>query len=196
MLTPNDITNKKFTTSHLKSGYVQDEVDEFLDEVRDAYEGALGDLARHREALDRYRNASAAAETTAIPTVTVAAPRPAPASDFDAMALLLENAQRTAEQLTNEAAVKAATKAHDAEAEASTVKAAAQVEAQRIVGEAQAEADRLGREAETARHAAVGALELQRAELEKKVAALTLARTEAAGYLRAALEGLAEAPHE
>lgn len=49
MLTPADIDNKRFSTTRLKEGYVQEDVDDFLDTVQEDFKFLAAQVARLEE---------------------------------------------------------------------------------------------------------------------------------------------------
>ena len=74
-LTPEDVANKQFTSTRLKPGYDETEVDEFLDEV----EAELTRLYRENDDLrSRLAAGGGAAAATAPAPAPVSAPAPAP----------------------------------------------------------------------------------------------------------------------
>lgn len=179
-LTPEDVANKQFTSTRLKPGYDEQEVDEFLDEV----EAELTRLHRENEEL-RAKLASAqralAAAGEGRTAATVAAPAPAPAptppptaavpsgpqtNPTEAAAGILAMAQRTADE-------------HIAEA---------RTQADRIVGEARTRADQLRREAEEKHQQTIGALENERVTLERKLDELRAFEREYRSRLKTYLE--------
>ena len=72
-LTPEDVSNKRFTPVRLREGYDMGEVDQFLDEVE-------AELARLTAENDDLRTKLAAAQSGSTPTgpIPVQAPEPAP----------------------------------------------------------------------------------------------------------------------
>ena len=72
-LTPEDVANKQFTSTRLKPGYDETEVDEFLDEVE-------AELTRLYRENDELRSKVAAAGRGAPDTAPVAVPTQAPAA--------------------------------------------------------------------------------------------------------------------
>ena len=191
-LTPQDVRDKKFTTTRFKPGYDEDEVDAFLDEV----EAELGQLVTENTVLrDRVTVLEAAPppvadQAYAAPVTDPVAASAAPADELPAAALTGPNAemeemlrrtlllaQRTADQAVAEA-----------QAEAERVKAEAQAHAERLVGEAQTEAERHEREATARREAAVAAIEADRRSIEAQVEALRGFEREYRTRLKAYLE--------
>lgn len=124
-LTPEDVQNKRFTTTRLKAGYDEDEVDGFLDEVEAEMRRLLAENTSLR---------SAAAATASAPPIAAPPPAPAPAAvvrteDPNETALrTLTLAQRTAEEAIAQA-----------RAEADQLVSAAQVHASSIERDAKAE---------------------------------------------------------
>lgn len=187
-LTPQDVRDKKFTTTRFKPGYDEDEVDAFLDEV----EAELGQLVTENTVL---RDRVTVLEAATPPAIDQAyggpvAAAPAPVDELPAAALTGPNAemeemlrrtlllaQRTADQAVAEA-----------QAEAERVKAEAQAHAERLVGEAKTEAERHEREATARREAAVAAIEADRRSIEAQVEALRGFEREYRTRLKAYLE--------
>ena len=77
-LTPEDVANKQFTSTRLKPGYDESEVDEFLDEV----EAELTRLYRENDDL-RSRLAAGGGAAVAPAPATISAPPSAPAPSVD-----------------------------------------------------------------------------------------------------------------
>jgi DivIVA domain-containing protein len=83
-LTPEDVANKQFTSTRLKPGYDETEVDEFLDEVE-------AELTRLYRENDELRSKVAAAGRGAPESAPVAVPTQAPAAVDPNPALAREN---------------------------------------------------------------------------------------------------------
>ena len=83
-LTPEDVANKQFTSTRLKPGYDETEVDEFLDEVE-------AELTRLYRENDELRSKVAAAGRGAPDTAPAAVPTQAPAAVDPNPALAREN---------------------------------------------------------------------------------------------------------
>jgi len=161
-LTPEDVSNKRFTPVRLREGYDMGEVDQFLDEVE-------AELARLTRENDDLRNKLSAAQqggssmpvqerpAARIPEPEpVKAPEPAPAPTpvaaapvetikvatvadaSSAAARLLEIATRNADELVN-----------DAKNEADKVVGAARTKAERLEAESKVKADRMESDART-----------------------------------------------
>lgn len=153
-LTPEDVSNKRFTPVRLREGYDMGEVDQFLDEVE-------AELARLTKENDDLRSKLSAAQTGSAPApartpepakveekpapaptpAPVAAPAAAPAETIrvetvpqasNAAARLLELATRNADELVDEA-----------KNEADKIVGAARTKAERLEAESKAKADRL-----------------------------------------------------
>ncbi|WP_310526113.1 DivIVA domain-containing protein [Nocardioides sp.] len=200
-LTPEDVSNKRFTPVRLREGYDMGEVDQFLDEV----ESELARLTKENEDLrSKLSAAQSGASTTPAPApVPVAAPepvkeeKPAPApvptpaplaaapvagvetirvetvpQASNAAARLLELATRNADELVEEA-----------KNEADKIVGAARTKAERLESESKTKSDRLEADArqrsqmldsETAerRQQMFGELEKERDKLNSEVETL------------------------
>jgi DivIVA domain-containing protein len=163
-LTPEDVSNKRFTPVRLREGYDMGEVDQFLDEV----EAELARLTKENDEL-RAKLATAQqggqpAETAAQPVVEstpeptpAPTPEPTPAPEpvvaaspvetirvetvpeaSNAAARLLEIATRNADELVE-----------DAKNEADKIIAEARTKAERLDSESKSKADRLEADART-----------------------------------------------
>jgi DivIVA domain-containing protein len=185
-LTPEDVANKQFTSTRLKPGYDETEVDEFLDEVE-------AELTRLYRENDELRNKLAAAQRSVAeagnaktPATSqqvrapgaAATPPPAPApvqratspaaasNPSEAATGILALAQRTADE-------------HVAEARS---------QADRIVTEARSRADQLQREMDDRHRQMMGSLETERSALEHRVEELRTFEREYRERLKAYLE--------
>ncbi|MEO5652036.1 MAG: DivIVA domain-containing protein [Marmoricola sp.] len=153
-LTPEDVSNKRFTPVRLREGYDMGEVDQFLDEVE-------SELARlHKENDDlrgkltaAQRDGGAAPEAAPAEKATEAAPAPAavvaaaPREEIkvttigeasSAAARLLELATRNADEVVGEA-----------KEMADQIVGAARTKAERLEGETKTKTDRLEQDART-----------------------------------------------
>ena len=159
-LTPEDVSNKRFTPVRLREGYDMGEVDQFLDEVE-------SELARLTRENDDLRAKLSAAQSGAVDSAPAPMPEPAPepvaatpepepeptqqaapvgavaagvetirvetVSDAsNAAARLLELASRNADQLVE-----------DAKSEADKIVGEARTKAERLEGESKSNADKL-----------------------------------------------------
>jgi DivIVA domain-containing protein len=189
-LTPEDVANKQFTSTRLKPGYDETEVDEFLDEV----EAELTRLYRENDELrSKLTNAQrqlaegggdggtaqqaappAPVPQPAPPPPPPPAPVPAPVAQAPAGASVSETAtgilalaQRTADEHVSEA----------------------RTQADRIIGEARTRADQLKREADDKHRQMIGSLENERVTLEREVEKLRTFEREYRTRLKSYLEG-------
>ena len=159
-LTPEDVSNKRFTPVRLREGYDMGEVDQFLDEV----EAELARLTKENDDLRSKLSSAqsgAPAETAAQPVVTEKEPEPepepvqvaAPAAEAapletirvetvpqasNAAARLLEIATRNADELVE-----------DAKNQADKIVGEARTKAERLEAESKSKADRLESDART-----------------------------------------------
>jgi len=214
-LTPEDVANKQFTSTRLKPGYDETEVDEFLDEVE-------AELTRLYRENDELRSKLASAGRGEAPS---APPQPVPSgpseqeqrlgrenedlrSRLGAMQRQLAEAQSrpaTTQQVAPPApqptpAAPAAQQGGGASETATGILALAQrtadehiaearTQADRIISEARTRADQLKREAEDKHRQTIGSLETERSSLERKVEGLRAFEREYRGRLKSYLEG-------
>jgi DivIVA domain-containing protein len=192
-LTPEDVANKQFTSTRLKPGYDETEVDEFLDEV----EAELTRLYRENDELrSKLTNAqrqlaegggdSGSVQQAAPAPIPQPAPPPPPppppppapvpapvqqapagASVSETATGILALAQRTADEHVSEA----------------------RTQADRIIGEARTRADQLKREADDKHRQMIGSLENERVTLEREVEKLRTFEREYRSRLKSYLEG-------
>ncbi len=128
-LTPQDVSNKRFTPVRLREGYDMGEVDQFLDEV----EAELERLAREADDLRAQLaggSAAPATKTAGVPVETIRVETVTEAST--AAARLLEIATRNADELVE-----------GARAEAEQLRGDAAEEAERLTADAADAADAL-----------------------------------------------------
>lgn len=226
-LTPEDVANKQFTSTRLKPGYDETEVDEFLDEVEaelarlyrenDELRAKLAQAARgggiempdtsamEQEIRDLRAKLADAQQRAAAPPAQAA---PAPAPGPDTSALQRENEelrqrltamQRQLQEAQSRPAPQPAAAQGGAE-NATGILALAQrtadehiaearTQADRIIAEARNRADQLKREAEDRHRQTIGALETERAGLERKVEELRAFEREYRARLKNYLEG-------
>ena len=216
-LTPEDVANKQFTSTRLKPGYDETEVDEFLDEV----EAELTRLYRENDELRSKVAAAGRAEPTQAPVET----RPnTPTGPSEAEQRLgRENEElktklaATQRQLVEVQSRPAATQQVAPPAQPAPAPAPAQqgggasetatgilalaqrtadehiaearTQADRVISEARTRADQLKREAEDKHRQTIGSLETERSGLERKVEGLRAFEREYRGRLKSYLEG-------
>ena len=192
-LTPADVRNKQFSTTRLRPGYDEEEVDAFLDEV----EAELDRLIQENEELraklaEVLRGGNKAPVPAALnaPHVEPAPelihqpepPRPPeperrpepvmmkPVEDnMDTAARVLSLAQQTADQAIADARREADETLGRARREADEVLTKARRQAEQITGDARARAESLERDAQERHRQAMGSLVTQREELERRV---------------------------
>ena len=211
-LTPADVRNKQFSTTRLRPGYDEEEVDAFLDEV----EAELDRLIQENEELRskvaevlRGGGKSAMALGSPLsdsrPDAMVPEPpmeqpmrrpepmpyeRPYQAEDnMDTAARVLSLAQQTADQAIADARREADETLGRARREADEVLTKARRQAEQITGDARARAESLERDAQERHRQAMGSLVTQREELERRVDDLRAFEREYRSRLKAYLEG-------
>jgi DivIVA domain-containing protein len=214
-LTPEDVSNKRFTTVRLREGYDMTEVDQFLDEV----EAELSRLLKENEAL-RGGDAAATPAPTAAPAPTVG-PTDAPAEDEQAPAAAVDapaaapevpaQAMPVSEPAASGGAAGRETLTVTTTAEASAAATRllelagrnadqlveeAEQQAQQIVGEARTRAQELDVETDQRRESLLSDIERQKVELTGQIDGLRAFEREYRAELRtyfedqlAALEG-------
>jgi DivIVA domain-containing protein len=190
-LTPEDVANKQFTSTRLKPGYDETEVDEFLDEV----EAELTRLYRENDELRSKlttaqhaasENGESRGETTqqTAPPAPTPTPEPTPASPAATPAPAAQAAPsgaRAAETATGILAL--------AQRTADEHVSEARTQADRIIGEARTRADQLKREADDKHRQMIGSLENERVTLEREVEKLRSFEREYRTRLKSYLEG-------
>ncbi|GGM63964.1 hypothetical immunogenic protein antigen 84 [Thermopolyspora flexuosa] len=215
-LTPADVRNKQFSTTRLRPGYDEEEVDAFLDEV----EAELDRLIQENEEL-RAKLAEclrgkvpggmgmAAAPVAAEPKPDMMNPQPeplkppepvrpepvpvgmgmAPAEDnMDTAARVLALAQQTADQAIADARREAEETVNRARREADEILAKSRRQAEQIIADARARAETLERDAQERHRQAMGSLVQTRDELERKVEELRSFEREYRSRLKLYLE--------
>src|ERR1700683_4051452 len=213
-LTPADVRNKQFSTTRLRPGYDEEEVDAFLDEV----EGELDRLIQENEEL-RAKLAevlrgggkpamSALSSPLSDQKSDMMAPeppmeyrRPEPMhqnsmyssednnNSMDTAARVLSLAQQTADQAIADARREADETLGRARREADDVLTKARRQAEQITGDARARAESLERDAQERHRQAMGSLVQTREELERRVDDLRAFEREYRSRLKAYLEG-------
>ena len=191
-LTPEDVSNKRFTPVRLREGYDMGEVDQFLDEV----EAELERLNKENDDLRTKLSAaqSGGGETAAVtpPPIfkepePVAAPAPtpvaapAPVQEFkvatvadasSAAARLLEIATRNADELVDSAKNDADKIIGEARTKSERLESEAKVKADRLESDARTRAQMLDSETAERRQQMFGDLEKERDKLSSEVETL------------------------
>jgi DivIVA domain-containing protein len=212
-LTPADVRNKQFSTTRLRPGYDEEEVDAFLDEV----EVELDRLIQENEELRSKLAESLRGGRSAAPALTspladpepeMLAPepmlpeppeqrRPEPVmsmhthteDNMDTAARVLALAQQTADQAIADARREADETLGRARREADDILGKARRQAEQITSDARARAESLERDAQERHRQAMGSLVQQREELERRVDDLRAFEREYRSRLKAYLEG-------
>lgn len=207
-LTPADVRNKQFSTTRLRPGYDEEEVDAFLDEV----EAELDRLIQENEELraklaEVLRGGKMVAPLTSPhmdgpehmqPEQLRLEPerRPEPMSmmksaedNMDTAARVLALAQQTADQAIADARREADETLTRARREADDVLTKARRQSEQIMSDARARAESLERDAQERHRQAMGSLVQSREELERRVDDLRAFEREYRSRLKAYLEG-------
>jgi DivIVA domain-containing protein len=209
-LTPADVRNKQFSTTRLRPGYDEEEVDAFLDEV----EAELDRLIQENEELRaKLAEVLRGGGKQGIPALSspLSDPKPdmmmqeqdhrqpepmmmdrmhRPVEDnMDTAARVLSLAQQTADQAIADARREADETLGRARREADEVLTKARRQAEQITGDARARAESLERDAQERHRQAMGSLVQQREELERRVDDLRAFEREYRSRLKAYLEG-------
>ena len=210
-LTPADVRNKQFSTTRLRPGYDEEEVDAFLDEVEVELDRLIQENEELRsklaESLRGGRPAvSALSSPLADPEPEMLAPepmlpeperrpepvmsiRPPSEDNMDTAARVLALAQQTADQAIADARREADETLGRARREADDILGKARRQAEQITSDARARAESLERDAQERHRQAMGSLVQQREELERRVDDLRAFEREYRSRLKAYLEG-------
>jgi DivIVA domain-containing protein len=213
-LTPADVRNKQFSTTRLRPGYDEEEVDAFLDEVEAELDRLIQENEELRAKLAEVlrgggKSAMALSSPLSDPRPDTMAPepptmveqpmrrpepmmmeRPYHAEDnMDTAARVLSLAQQTADQAIADARREADETLGRARREADEVLTKARRQAEQITGDARARAESLERDAQERHRQAMGSLVTQREELERRVDDLRAFEREYRSRLKAYLEG-------
>src|SRR6266516_2310016 len=209
-LTPADVRNKQFSTTRLRPGYDEEEVDAFLDEV----EAELDRLIQENEELRgklaevlRGKAPVALNAPHADPPPELIPPEPQrieperrpqeavmmgmkPVEDnMDTAARVLALAQQTADQAIADARREADETLGRARREADDILTKARRQSEQITSDARARAESLERDAQERHRQAMGSLVQSREELERRVDDLRAFEREYRSRLKAYLEG-------
>lgn len=213
-LTPADVRNKQFSTTRLRPGYDEEEVDAFLDEVESELDRLIQEneelRAKLAECLRGKVPAMAAPIVEPKPDVQKISelPRPEPQPEpepvlgglgmapaptgednMDTAARVLALAQQTADQAIADARREADETLGRARREAEEILGKARRQADQIVSEARSRAEALDRDAQERHRQVMGSLVQQREELEREVDNLRAFEREYRSRLKVYLEG-------
>src|SRR6516164_9421822 len=191
-LTPADVRNKQFSTTRLRPGYDEEEVDAFLDEV----EVELDRLIQENEELPSKLADPEPEMLAPEPMTPEPEHRPEPVrvsmpseDNMDTAARVLALAQQTADQAIADARREADETLGRARREADEILGKARRQAEQITSDARARAESLERDAQERHRQAMGSLVQQREELERRVDDLRAFEREYRSRLKAYLEG-------
>ena len=210
-LTPADVRNKQFSTTRLRPGYDEEEVDAFLDEVEAELDRLIQDNEELRAKLaevlrgGKVPAALGAPHSEAPPELMAAEPprhepermqpepvmmAPRPIEDnMDTAARVLALAQQTADQAIADARREADETLGRARREADEILTKARRQSEQITSDARARAESLERDAQERHRQAMGSLVQSREELERRVDDLRAFEREYRSRLKAYLEG-------
>jgi DivIVA domain-containing protein len=207
-LTPADVRNKQFSTTRLRPGYDEEEVDAFLDEI----EAALDELIQENEELkakltealrgrppvslspqadvpDMMMPEAMRHEPERRPEPVMMAPMKPVEDNMDTAARVLALAQQTADQAIADARREADETLGRARREADDILTKARRQAEQVTSDARARAESLERDAQERHRQAMGSLVQSREELERRVDDLRAFEREYRSRLKAYLEG-------
>jgi DivIVA domain-containing protein len=208
-LTPADVRNKQFSTTRLRPGYDEEEVDAFLDEVEAELDRLIQENEELRAKLAEVLRGGKVPATLNAPHMESApdlmAPEPQrperrpepvmmgsmkPAEDnMDTAARVLALAQQTADQAIADARREADETLGRARREADDLLTKARRQSEQITSDARARAESLERDAQERHRQAMGSLVQSREELERRVDDLRAFEREYRSRLKAYLEG-------
>ncbi|GAA2163638.1 DivIVA domain-containing protein [Actinomadura napierensis] len=215
-LTPADVRNKQFSTTRLRPGYDEEEVDAFLDEVEAELDRLIQENEELRAKLAECLRGKVPAMAAPIvepkpdvqkipepprpepqqqpepepaPLGLGMAPAPTGEDNMDTAARVLALAQQTADQAIADARREADETLGRARREAEEILGKARRQADQIVSEARSRAEALDRDAQERHRQVMGSLVQQREELEREVDNLRAFEREYRSRLKVYLEG-------
>jgi DivIVA domain-containing protein len=212
-LTPADVRNKQFSTTRLRPGYDEEEVDAFLDEVEAELDRLIQENEELRAKLAECLRGKVPAMAAPIvepkpdmspvpepmkheppkrepePMVGLGMGTPSGEDSMDTAARVLALAQQTADQAIADARREADETLGRARREAEEILGKARRQADQIVSEARSRAEGLDRDAQERHRQVMGSLVQQREELERKVDDLRAFEREYRSRLKVYLEG-------
>jgi DivIVA domain-containing protein len=212
-LTPADVRNKQFSTTRLRPGYDEEEVDAFLDEVEVELDRLIQENEELRAKLAECMRGGGKIAASALnspltehepdlmapepmmpeperrPEPAMMSMAPPPEDNMDTAARVLALAQQTADQAIADARREADETLGRARREADEILGKARRQAEQITSDARARAESLERDAQERHRQAMGSLVQQREELERRVDDLRAFEREYRSRLKAYLEG-------
>ncbi|HVB46561.1 MAG TPA: DivIVA domain-containing protein [Streptosporangiaceae bacterium] len=209
-LTPADVRNKQFSTTRLRPGYDEEEVDAFLDEVEaeldrliqenEELRAKLAEVLRggkmaaplnspHLDGPDMMQNESLRVESERRSESMPMGGMKAAEDNMDTAARVLALAQQTADQAIADARREADETLSRARREADDLLTKARRQSEQITSDARARAESLERDAQERHRQAMGSLVQSREELERRVDDLRAFEREYRSRLKAYLEG-------
>jgi DivIVA domain-containing protein len=211
-LTPADVRNKQFSTTRLRPGYDEEEVDAFLDEVEAELDRLIQENEELRAKLAECLRGKVPAMAAPIvepkpdlapvhepmrPEPEPVKPEPVPSfssapsgeDNMDTAARVLALAQQTADQAIADARREADETLGRARREAEEILGKARRQADQIVSEARARAAQLDQDAQDRHRQVMGSLVQQREDLERDVDNLRAFEREYRARLKVYLEG-------
>ncbi|WP_283133574.1 DivIVA domain-containing protein [Rhizohabitans arisaemae] len=198
-LTPADVRNKQFSTTRLRPGYDEEEVDAFLDEVEAELDRLIQENEELRAKLAECLRGKVPGNMAAMSSAPVieskaempepmkapdpirppepVAPQPMPVGmgmppaedNMDTAARVLALAQQTADQAIADARREADETVTRARREADDILGKARRQAEQIIGDARGRAETLERDAQERHRQAMGSLVQNREQLEREV---------------------------
>src|ERR1700735_4297326 len=206
-LTPADVRNKQFSTTRLRPGYDEEEVDAFLDEVEAELDRLIQDNEELRAKLAEVLRGGKVPALNAPhmdsgqdlmppePLRHEPERRPEPVmmkpveDNMDTAARVLALAQQTADRAIADARGEADETLGRARREADDLLTKARRQSEQITSDARARAESLERDAQERHRQAMGSLVQSREELERRVDDLRAFEREYRSRLKAYLEG-------
>ncbi|MGI9004688.1 MAG: DivIVA domain-containing protein [Streptosporangiaceae bacterium] len=213
-LTPADVRNKQFSTTRLRPGYDEEEVDAFLDEVEaeldrliqenEELRAKLAEVLRGGKMQQQQQQPLNSPHMDGSDLMSQEPPhrqeperRPEPMSmhkssaedNMDTAARVLALAQQTADQAIADARREADETLSRARREADDLLTKARRQSEQITSDARARAESLERDAQERHRQAMGSLVQSREELERRVDDLRAFEREYRSRLKAYLEG-------
>ena len=186
-LTPEDVSNKRFTPVRLREGYDMGEVDQFLDEVESELERLIkeNDDLRTKLSAAQRGDGDTAAAAAPVPVEKAPEPTPAPtpapaapaeqikvttvADASSAAARLLEIATRNADEVVTEAKDEADRIIGAARTKAERLEAETKTKTDRLEQDARTRSQMLDSETEAKRREVFGDMEKEKGRLESEV---------------------------